>query len=320
VTRRRLVAVVAAMGILAAALLAGGVALTRHPKTALEAWRTADMARFGARTGTVTLASGERIAYAELGPERGPVLALVHGLRGESTVMLPLASALADAGYRVIAPDFPGHGRSDPPAVPLTIGRAGEVVLEVLEARGAPEPRAWIGHSMGGWTVAWTALSEPGRCRDVVLISSGGMRFEPPPLPVLMPDNLEDARRSLPYLFHDPPDPPDFLLSIAAARPMTGSMQLLRSALSGEYLLKGLLPGMTSRTLVLWGAEDRLIPPETGRRMAAAIPGAEYVVIEAAGHMVVWSKPRETADAILAFLGNPAAATEARGGAGASSR
>lgn len=303
--RRRLVVGFSVVVGLALSLLVGAWLLSRSPQTALEAWRAADRTRFGARSGDVTLESGERIAYVELGPAGAPTLALVHGLRGESTVMLPLAAALRAGGYRTVALDLPGHGRSDPPARPLTIGRASRVVREALGKLGEPKPRAWIGHSMGGWTVAWTALSAPERCENVVLISSGGLQFEPPPLQVLAPDNVEDARRSLPYLFHEPPTPPDFVLSIAAARPMTGSMQMLRSGLSGEYLLEGLLPGMTPRSLVLWGAEDRLIPPEVGRRMAAAIPEAEYVELPASGHMVVWSKPRETAEKILAFLGKP---------------
>jgi pimeloyl-ACP methyl ester carboxylesterase len=96
------------------------------------------------------------------------------------------------------------------------------------------------------------------------------------------------------------------VLEIASARPMAGSLELLRSGLSGEFLLEGLLPGMVPRSLLVWGAEDRLIPPEAGRRMARAIPEAEYEEIPEAGHMVVWERPRVTAETILRFLGEPA--------------
>lgn len=279
------------------------VGLTRNPQTAMEAWRELDRIRFGGRDGTLTVGSGERLAYTELGERGDPVLVLLHGLRGESTVMLPMAAHLREGGYRIVALDLPGHGRSSAPERPLTIARASGLLLEALDRLGIDGPRALIGHSMGGWIVAWTGLSSPERCGDLVLVSSGGMEFEPPPFRVLMPDDPEDARRSLPWLFHDPPHPPTFVLSIAAARPMTGSLDLLRSGLSGEFVLDGLLEGMVPRTLVLWGAQDRLIPLGLGRRMASTIPEAELVSIPESGHMVVWEKPKETAQAILSFLG-----------------
>jgi pimeloyl-ACP methyl ester carboxylesterase len=302
-SRRRVALLgLAGLALLLVAGLLAVVGLTRHPQTALEAWRELDRLRFGGRDGALVLDSGERVAYTELGRRDDPVLVLVHGLRGESTVMLPMAAHLSEGGYRVLALDLPGHGRSGAPREPLTIDRASRLVLEVLDRRDVETPRALIGHSMGGWIVAWSGLSSPARCGELVLISSGGLSFEPPPFHVLMPDNPRDARRSLPWLFHDPPDPPRFVLSMAAARPMEGSMDLLRSGLSGEFVLEGLLPGMVPRTLVLWGAHDRLIPPELGRRMAAAIPSSEHLEVPNSGHMVVWEEPKRTAEAILAFL------------------
>lgn len=301
-TRRLLLAVLSILAVALAVSAFSLIGLSRHPETALEAWRAVDRARYGARGGELTLSSGERIAYTEQGKPQDPALVLVHGLRGESTVMLPLGARLSDGGYRVLALDLPGHGRSDPPRRPLTIGRAGAVLVEALEALDAPRPRALIGHSMGGWIVGWTALGEPERCSAVVLISSGGLRFELPPFHVLAPADAAEMRRSLPYLFHDPPHPPGPVLSVAASRPMTGSLDLLRSALSGEHLLDGLLPGLVPRALIVWGADDRLIPPQVGRRMAAAIPRAERVEVPEAGHMVVWERPDAVAGAILDFL------------------
>lgn len=301
--RRRVLAAMAV--VLVVAVAAGSAAwwLLNDPDDAMEAWRVAEHVRFGARTGEMLLESGERLAWAEVGPrETERALLLVHGLRGESTVMLPLAAELAGHGHRVIAIDLPGHGRSSPPAEELTIGRASGIVREAAAALDPGRPPVLVGHSMGGWIVGWTALEDPDSVAAAVLVSSGGMAFEPPPYPVLMPDNEEDARRSLPLLFADPPRTPGIILEIASSRPMTGSLALLRSGLSGHYLLDDLLGGMSVPSLVIWGEQDRLIPPGVGRRLAEALPDARYVGIENTGHMVVWEDPEGVADAIDAFL------------------
>ena len=56
------------------------------------------------------------IVYTDLGPTDGPVVVLVHGMVSDSSTWTRPAELLAARGYRVIAPDLLGHGRSSKPA------------------------------------------------------------------------------------------------------------------------------------------------------------------------------------------------------------
>lgn len=285
-----------AVGVLVLVLLAIPFAF---PRAGLEVWRTYTRLRFGARSAEIVV-DGRRIAIATIG--EGEPLVLLHGLRGESTVLMPLARELARSGRRVVMVDLPGHGRSDPPLAPLDIESAGAVLMRVIDQLDLGPRPAIAGHSIGAWVVAWQALAEPERVGPIVLISTPGLAFDPPPYPQLMPHTAEDARLSLPLLFADPPYVPRPILWVSARRPHGPSLDLLRSAMSGRYLLDGLFEGLSMPALILCGTDDRLVPASVGEQLAALSPRARYVGVPEASHLVVWEKPVELAREIDAFL------------------
>jgi pimeloyl-ACP methyl ester carboxylesterase len=65
--------------------------------------------------------------------------------------------------------------------------------------------------------------------------------------------------------------------------------------------LPHLLAGVTTPTLVIWGAEDRVVPLECGERYAKTMPSATLSVIERAGHLVDMERPADVARAIIDF-------------------
>ncbi|GAB4224203.1 MAG: hypothetical protein Kow0062_25550 [Acidobacteriota bacterium] len=272
------------------------------PAVGLGLWRTATRVRTGATGGAIGV-DGETIAWASVG--RGEPVLLVHGLRGEITVLLPLAAQLARHGRRVVLVDLPGHGRSAQPARPLTLERAAELVVAARERLGLPADTPLVGHSLGAWTVAWISLSRPEDCGDVVLVSPPGLPFDPPPYPLLLPRTARDAAAAMPLLFADPPPAFPPVLHVAVAREPRASYELLRSVLTGRYLLDGLVEGESRRGLVVVGREDRLVPPSVGRELAARSPRLEYAEIAHASHMVVWERPRELAAQVARFLDQP---------------
>jgi pimeloyl-ACP methyl ester carboxylesterase len=75
--------------------------------------------------------------------------------------------------------------------------------------------------------------------------------------------------------------------------------QLIEPAV--RYLLDSLAPVITPKTLVLWGAWDPLFPESGGRRLAARMPSAEFVVLPDCGHLCVGTRAAEVARAYLAF-------------------
>ncbi len=286
------------LGVLLAGAAGAGLVVLR-PGIGLAAWRLAGRVLHHARVGYVR-ADGERVAYLELGS--GPPVVLVHGLRGESVVMLPLASRLAARGWRVICIDLPGHGHSPDPRRPMDIGRAARVVREVIRELGLERPPV-IGHSLGGWITAWLALEDPAAVGPVGLVASAGLPFEPPPWPDLLPRTTAEARRGLRLLFADPPPRvPAPVLWFASRRRVATSLDLLRSALSGRYLLDGLLPGMAVPALVVAGEEDHIVPLPAAREMAAELPGHRIEVVPGTGHMLVIEAPDRVAGILDRFL------------------
>ncbi len=295
--RRRILVAVAAL-FLGAAVLLAVVALAK-PEALLAAGRATTRLRYGARSGTVFVRD-TTLHYSEVG--RGRPVVMVHGLGGESSALLPVASRLAARGYRAVVLDLPGCGRSPLAPHPLGIDDGGEYALGAAEALGLGPRPALFGHSLGGWMVAWQALKSPARCGPVVLTCAAGLSFEPPPLNELMPRTVADGRRNVERMFAHPPWIPAPVLFLAVRRPRPANLDLLRSAMSGDYLLDGLLPGLTVPALVVGAEHDRIVPPPTVRAMAAAIPDATHVQIRDASHMVIWEKPDEVAAAADAFL------------------
>lgn len=299
-TRARRRALTAAGAIVA--LLACGVAVSiANPDLPLRAARAVVRAWYRAETGTVRVA-GADLGWSALGPRDGRPVLLVHGLGGESTALLPVARELARRGYRALLLDLPGCGRSPLAAEPLGIESAAEYVLGAAEALAPGKRPALLGHSLGGWIVAWAALAEPERCGPLVLTCAAGLAFEPPPLNVLMPRTVADGRRNVERMFAHPPFIPTPALWLAVRRERPSNASLMRSALSGRYLLDGLLPGLDVPALVIAAEKDGVVPPATARAMAAQIPDADFLEIEDASHMVIWEKPGDVARAVDAFL------------------
>jgi esterase len=114
------------------------------------------------------LGDGSRLAYADAGGRGRPLVAL-HGHFGRGRLWAPLAAALAP-GWRVIAPDLPGHGRSAPAAdnwLEATVERVG-VLIERLGLRTP----AVLGHSSGGIAAYTLAARRPDLVGALVTVEA----------------------------------------------------------------------------------------------------------------------------------------------------
>ena len=226
--------------------------------------------------------------------ERGngrPVLVL-HGGGGPGTVE-PWADHLAaTAGVRVLTPYHPGFGGTDRPDDLTTIAGLADRYVALLDERDLDDVTV-VGNSIGGWIAAEMAVRNPRRVRGYVLVDAVGI--EVPGHPVADFFNLtmpEVARLS----YHDP----------SAMRPgdpavMAGNRAALE-AYAGTGMtdptLAGRLASVTTPTLVVWGEADRIVDPDYGRAYAAAIPGAEFLLLPETGHLPQIESPEALADAV----------------------
>jgi pimeloyl-ACP methyl ester carboxylesterase len=197
--------------------------------------------------------------------------------------------------YRVIAPDSRGHGRSTDTEGPLSYRQMADDMLALMEKLklGSVDIVGW---SDGGIIGLDLAINHPAAVKKLVMIGSNfradGMSVESiEKLKTLTPDDpfLDESRM---FYRRIAPDPSRWPLLIGKIK----TMWLTQPHYTAADLAK-----VRAKTLVILGENDD-IRREHGQEMARLIPGARFVVIPGASHLVPMEKPDELNRVILDFL------------------
>lgn len=264
---------------------------------------------------------GRDIFLAETGA--GPVVVLLHG-GGPGASGVANYSANIDAlaqRFRVLVPDLPGYGRSSKDidqADPF--GSLAGAIRGLIDALGI-EKAHLVGNSYGGSTALRLALDTPGRVDRLVLMGPGGIgttRALPTPglnrllsyYPSPSRAKLTDFIRN--YLVHDGASVPDAMIDqryeasidpdVVANPPLRrpGSLTTLwRMDLTRDARLRRL----ATRTLVLWGVNDKVNRPAGGPRLAATMPNCDLYMVANTGHWVQWERAALFNRVVGEFLG-----------------
>ncbi len=240
--------------------------------------------------------SGIHSEYVMVGPYRvhyfvggyGQPILLIHGLGSRSEDWTPEMPAYADNGFRVYAIDLLGCGRTDHPDIAYTMQQQSDMVHGFLDAVHLPQTDV-IGWSMGGWIALDLALRYPRSVRRLVLMDSAGLWFNTSLTPeVLEPRTVGQLKRLEALLVPHPSYLPEFF-----QRDLVRAMQLnykivhrtIESMLSEKYELDDRLGQLAMPVLLVWGAQDDLIPPSVGLRMHRAIPKSVMELYSGCGHI-----------------------------------
>lgn len=264
---------------------------------------------------------GYRLHLLEAG--RGPVVLLLHGFAGSAEDWRPTGEALAGLGYRVLAVDALGFGRSAKPgdaaySLALMAGLyAG--LLDALEVARA----AVVAHSMGGKYALALALLHPQRVTALALAASDGFTTASPLTraggwPLVGPALLWLSARPavvelmLRAAFVAPEEHlSEAVLARGRAALLGADNRRALTALSRRYDatdlgrsgLRARLGELRAPALLVWGEGDRVFPVETcGRAAAAAIPGAQLLTIPRCGHFPQIEAARTFRGALAGFL------------------
>jgi pimeloyl-ACP methyl ester carboxylesterase len=260
---------------------------------------------------------GVRTRYF-LGGE-GPPLTVVHGLGGAAVNFTKLAPILARK-RRVLIPDLPGHGLSEPFGHVEGIATYSRHVHKVAELEGML-PGAVLGYSMGGVVALRLAVEEPQDVTALALVAPAGIvsttrRAEIwlavtaaiRPAQVMTRFRGTFARRPrlrwLPFGLWGAADPPalepDAVLGFLEGPSQHTDVGSAATALFGDDP-RADLDRVRCPVLLVWGARDRLVPLKDGFEYARRLR-APIRVLPASGHLVVGELPAACAAALEGFL------------------
>jgi len=213
-----------------------------------------------------------------------PVLVLVHGVNDHAGSWFLVAPTLART-HRVIIPDLPGHGESDPREGPLPISLMVDRLHAVL--RNAGVPITLVGNSLGGWLSMLYALKHPQDVSRLILESAGGLS-----LPLGSPTTARTRDEALVILrnVHGPRfEPPEWAIDALLQRAISSPM--LRVTEIPEHLVDGRLGEIHAPTAVIWGADDGVVPRAYAEALQRGIENATLHVIEGAAHIPHLQQP-----------------------------
>ncbi len=240
----------------------------------------------------------------------------LHGLGGSSNAWLAQMRACQERGWRGVAPDQRGAGRSDAPPGPYSVrqwARDAERLLDVLEIKRA----ALVGHSVGCMIAEQAAVALGDRVWALA-VCGGALRWRPQAGPVFerrvelaragRMDEIaetvattglsERCRREDPRLLGlmreiiASNDPKAYALWSAATAPAEMvDLERLRCPL-----------------LAFCGSEDPVVPPSASEAIAAAAPDGRAAVVEGAAHWCLLEDPAATTRTLFEFLSEHAPA------------
>ncbi len=249
-----------------------------------------------------TEVDGNRIHYFEALPphahDNGTPIVLIHGLgaRGEDwSAMIP---TLAAHGFHVYAPDLLGYGRSAHPDIHYTIAEEEKLVVDFMQTVGLT--RADIGGwSMGGWIALKLTADHPEMVRRLIVYDSAGIYFPATFDETLFaPTNAEGFYHLEAMLTPHPVHLPSFVIRDALRKLQSNAWIIdrsVRSMTAGRDLMDFQLYRIHAPTLVVWGAEDQLIPLTVGEALHHHLANSNLLIVQDCGHLA----PSECSKPIL---------------------
>ncbi|HYC57482.1 MAG TPA: alpha/beta hydrolase [Candidatus Binatia bacterium] len=264
------------------------------------------------RSRMLDLGDGRRVIEV-LEAGQGQPLLFLHS--GGGIPIWEDALPLLSERFHVFAPLLPGFGKSTGLEA---IDDQLDLVLhcfDVVEALGLQRPYV-VGESLGGWLAAEMAALRPKEVGRLALAAPVGIWRDEAPVPDMFGMMSHEF---VPYLFHD--------TNCEGARRMLGISAMLsdkddRTDDQVEFLLglqrglrtmaKFLFPipdtGIEKRlhriiapTLIVWGAQDRLLAPSYGKIFAEKIAGSRLGIVDKAGHALAHEQPQKYAQMLITF-------------------
>lgn len=276
------------------------------------------------RTETI-LPSGTRVSWLEAGSADGHPVVLLHGGGADNAALSwgPTLGLLADQGYRAIAPDHPGYGRSPRPRGYATMQNQIAYVGEFLDFLDLPE-HDLVGVSMGGGMAIGHTLARPDRVRRLSLIASYGYQRTLAAQPLMMMGSwMPWLTETIQWTSWNP-----FLVGFGLTAVLSKSvvsdelsagvrnaaLETPALATFNEFQRHELGPlgnrtdfthrlgELTHPVLLIHGEHDVIFPANDAVRAAGLFPNAQLELLPGVGHWAQRDDPEAVHSLLLDFL------------------
>jgi pimeloyl-ACP methyl ester carboxylesterase len=259
----------------------------------------------GAGVAGSVVVDGTRIDLIERGAGR-PLL-LLHAENGIEPAMAAV-DALALSAH-VIAPTHPGFGRSELAPGMRSVDDLSYFYLDVLDQLDLHDTVV-VGVSLGAWIAAEIAVKSTARISRLVMANAVGVKVGDRETRDIADIFALTDQEYLDLVYADPlTGRRDYKALadaevLAAARAREATARFAWNPYFHNPRLKSRLHRIRIPTLFLWGNRDRMLSEAYGRAYCAMIPGADFELIDRAGHFPHQEQPKVFAERVLAFAGN----------------
>jgi len=247
----------------------------------------------------VSLPTGVRLRYADVGPENGRPLLLLHGY-SDSWFSFSVILDLVPPDLRLIIPDQRGHGDSERPSEGYTPAALAADAIALLDAIGIPSAVV-VGHSLGSFVAQQIVRLAPRRVGSLVLVGSAAkadgeavQSLLPAVQSLTDPVDIEFVREfQLSTIFR--PVPAAFLDQVIAES-LKLPARVWQAVLAGLLDLPVLLADSTAiecPVSLFWGDHDAIFGRADQDQLLRRIPHARMRVFQKVGHAVHWEAPDE---------------------------
>jgi pimeloyl-ACP methyl ester carboxylesterase len=300
-------------------IVAGAVATRLLTRPRDVSWHDSLDFIYNAEYSWFTRVDGVRIHYQEAGDEDASPVILIHGFISSNLIWSHILLPLANAGFRVIAPDLPGYGYSDKPKeAQYTISEQAQAVKRLMDRLGI-ESATIVGASYGGAIAATLALDYPERVEKLILVGAVSndeakkkllLRISRFPIvgDIVTPLFLGSRwilRKRMQNMYRRMGKPINELM-------VASRHHLLETANTHRAMIRTARNWSANRiereaslirqpTMLVWGDDDNHIPLDHAIRLRDRLPHARLIVFRNCGHLPPAEYPQKFVQVVANF-------------------
>jgi len=235
----------------------------------------------------------------------GPVILILHGWGGSSDSWIKVIEMLADKGYKVICPDFPGFGKSHTPIDAWDVTDYKEWLLEFIRLRGLDE-FILLGHSFGGRVAIKLSVKYPERVKALILCDSAGLKSKPGFKNkiisymayigniIFSPHVLIRFKNGARNIFYG------FLRNKDYVKADGVMKESIKKVIDED--LFSYLSQIKIKTLIVWGERDKIVPVKQSHILKEQIKDSVLELLPGVGHSPHLEVPGKLFKIIVSFL------------------